>query len=101
MTTVESRTTCSSLTAIIDGPWSMLGAHGVVNILDFLTAVIGGHWITLGVLGVLIISAFLTAVIGGYGSALGMGAWCKIAVMLMWERQIFYTGVLFRGTLVM
>ena len=79
----------------------MLGAHGSFNILAFLTAVFGGHWIMLGALGVLIISAFLTAVIGGYVSALGMSAWVNIALMLTWERQIFYIGVLFRGTLVM
>ena len=79
----------------------MLGFHGVFIILAFLTAVIGGQVMILDALGVYIILAFLTAVIGGQVPTLEMGAWIDLAMMLTWERQIFYIGILFRGTLVM
>ena len=55
----------------------------------------------LGAIGIIIILALITAVIGGQVSTLEMGAWSGSAMMLTWERQVFYIGILFRGTVVM
>ena len=54
----------------------------------------------IGAIGILSIVAFLTAVIGGQVPILEIGAWNDLAMMLTWERHIFYIGILFRGTLV-